>query len=375
MGRLRWPARLDSLPNRLRFTVLSTTALGFGASAAVSALAGRPGVPAGSTLLAWGGGLGLTLLALTLALHRTLRPLRQLGRQAAAIPCDNPGLSRITLPAAPPDLQALAGVTNALMEQLASRGEQQHQFVSAVSHELRTPLTIISGYLRRLQRRGSSLQPEQLRALAIAEGETHRMTRMLNDLLDICRGGSGHLKLLVRPVAVDEIVVMACDLCRTLMARRLELRLPSQSPDEPVLALAEADRLQQVVLNLIENADKYTPDQSAIVVELAREHSATGAREVRISICDQGIGIPAADLPHIFRRFHRATNALEQARGSGLGLSIVELLVEAMGGRISVESVVGQGSRFHLHLPAADAPAPDATRFSTAPAPVDPRRP
>ncbi|MEB3166103.1 MAG: HAMP domain-containing sensor histidine kinase [Cyanobacteriota bacterium] len=372
----RWPAGLDSLPNRLRLSVLGTAALGFVATATALVLVEQPALPATPRLLlVCSLGLGLTLLALALALQRTLRPLRQLERQAAAIHCDDPSPGRITLASAPRDLKALAGVTNALVEQLASRGEQQHQFVSAVSHELRTPLTIISGYLRRLQRRGSSLEPEQIRALATAEAETLRMNRMLNDLLDICRSSSGRLQLLVRPVAVDEIVLMACDLSRTLMARRLELRLPPGGDDQPVLALAEADRLQQVVLNLIENADKYTPDPSAIVVELARERRADGGGEIRVSIIDRGIGIPPEDLPNIFRRFHRAANALEQARGSGLGLSIVQLLVEAMGGRISVDSVLGQGSRFHLHLPAVEEPGRGGAALSTVPAPAGPRQP
>jgi signal transduction histidine kinase len=121
------------------------------------------------------------------------------------------------------------------------------------------------------------------------------------------------------------------------------------------MAIAEADRLQQVVLNLIENADKYTPDHSPIVVELLRGQGPAGRPGVVISVRDRGIGIPPEDLPRIFERFHRAPNALDRARGSGLGLSIVSLLVEAMGGRIEVESLLGKGSCFRLHLKAPEA--------------------
>ena len=308
-------------------------------------------------LLIWLGCLALTLLALTLLTRRIIRPLRELNRMAAAITSDTLATSRLALSGAPREVQELGDAYNSLLDRLAHTWDHQRSFVSAVSHELRNPLMIISGYLRRLQRRGGSLQPEQLRALATAEAETHRITRLLNDLLDLSRSEWGRLELRPGPVAVDEILLMACDLARGQLARRLELRLPEDSSEQPVLAIAEADRLQQVVLNLIENADKYTPDHSPIVVELLRGQGPTGRPGVVISVRDRGIGIPPEDLPRIFERFHRAGNALAQARGSGLGLSIVDLLVEAMGGTISVESQLGQGSCFRLHLQAPEAEA------------------
>ncbi|MCS5699748.1 HAMP domain-containing histidine kinase [Cyanobium sp. FGCU-52] len=311
-------------------------------------------------LLIWLGCLALTLLALTLLTRRIIRPLRELNRMAAAITTDTLATSRLALAGAPREVQDLAEAYNSLLDRLAHTWDHQRSFVSAVSHELRNPLTIISGYLRRLQRRGGSLQPEQLRALATAEAETHRITRLLNDLLDLSRSESGRLELLPGPVAVDEILLMACDLARSQLARRLELRLPQDSTEQPVMAIAEADRLQQVVLNLIENADKYTPDNAPIEVELVRERDADGRPGVAISVSDRGIGIPPDDLPRIFERFHRAANALDRARGSGLGLSIVNLLVEAMGGRIEVESELGQGSCFRLHLRAPEAGDPGA---------------
>jgi two-component system OmpR family sensor kinase len=306
-------------------------------------------------LLIWLGCLALTLLALTLFTRRIIRPLRELNRMAAAITTDTLATSRLPVAGAPQEVKDLAEAFNSLLERLARTWDHQRSFVSAVSHELRNPLTIISGYLRRLQRRGGSLQPEQLRALATAEAETHRITRLLNDLLDLSRSESGRLELRPGPVAVDEILLMACDLARSQLARRLELRLPENSSEQPVMAIAEADRLQQVVLNLIENADKYTPDNSAIEVELLRGHGPAGQPGLVISVRDRGIGIPPEDLPRIFERFHRAANALDQARGSGLGLSIVQLLVDAMGGTITVESQPGQGSCFRLHLQAAEA--------------------
>jgi two-component system, OmpR family, sensor kinase len=112
--------------------------------------------------------------------------------------------------------------------------------------------------------------------------------------------------------------------------------------------VAETDRLQQVLLNLIENADKYSPPGRPISLELTRNDA-----ELCISVRDQGIGIPPEDIPKVFDRFHRGRNAIEHERGSGLGLSVVKLLVEAMGGSIDVDSEIAVGSRFHIHLPAA----------------------
>lgn len=185
---------------------------------------------------------------------------------------------------------------------------------------------IISGYLRRLQRRGQNLDPEQMRALATTEAETHRITRMLNDLLDLSRSESGQLQMVLGPVAVDEVLTTACDLARSQLSRPLLLTLPKEAAEGPIHAVAETDRLQQVLLNLIENADKYSPPGRPIHLNLSQD-----ADTLCISVQDQGIGIALEDIPKVFDRFHRGRNAIEHERGSGLGLSVVKLLVEAMG--------------------------------------------
>lgn len=161
---------------------------------------------------------------------------------------------------------------------------------------------------------------------------------------------------MLRPVAVDAVLLTACDLARSQLRRPLHLQVPPEAGQRPILALAEEDRLQQVMLNLIENADKYSPPGSPILVRLEAEPAPTGGLGIRV--IDQGIGIPAADLPLIFDRFHRGRNAALKSRGSGLGLSVVKLLVEAMGGSIDVESQLNQGSCFHIHLPAYPCPSP-----------------
>jgi signal transduction histidine kinase len=306
--------------------------------------------------------LGLTLLFISILTRQLLHPLQELNRMAEMITTESLDHAQIKLDQAPREVEELALVFNNLLERLGRSWNQQRDFVSAVSHELRNPLTIIGGYLRRLQRRGGNLSPEQLRALATAEAETQRITRLLNDLLDLSRSEAGRLQLLLKPVAVDEVLLTSCDLVRSQLPRRLELTLPTG--DDSFLAVTEADRLQQVVLNLIENADKYSPPGTPIQVILTTDLP----DYLRITVRDRGIGIPADDQATIFERFQRGSNAAAKGSGSGLGLSVVKLLVDAMGGRISVESQLGEGSAFHLDLPRP----PEAT---ATPGPLPRRRP
>jgi signal transduction histidine kinase len=298
--------------------------------------------------LVWSLCLVLTLVAISLLTGRILQPLRDLNRMAAGVTSESLASTHLKLDHAPLEVQELARSFNGLLDRLALAWSQQRQFVGLVSHELRNPLMIIGGYLRRLQRRGQNLDPEQMRALATTEAETQRITRMLNDLLDLTRSESGQLQMVLAPVAVDEVLTTACDLARSQLSRPLLLTLPEEAAEGPVRAVAETDRLQQVLLNLIENADKYSPPGRPINLDLTREDEG-----LCISVRDQGIGIAAEDLPRVFDRFHRGRNAVEHERGSGLGLSVVKLLVEAMGGSIDVESKIDVGSCFHIHLPAA----------------------
>ncbi|MCP9785912.1 sensor histidine kinase [Cyanobium sp. N5-Cardenillas] len=296
----------------------------------------------------WILSLVLTLVAISILTRRIIRPLQDLNRMAAGVTSESLASSHLKLDRAPLEVAELAGSFNGLLDRLALAWSQQRQFVGLVSHELRNPLMIIGGYLRRLQRRGQNLDPEQMRALATTEAETHRITRMLNDLLDLSRSESGQLQMVLSPGAVDEVLTTACDLARSQLSRPLLLTLPEEAAEGPITAVAETDRLQQVLLNLIENADKYSPPGRPINIDLSQE-----AGSLCISVRDQGIGIAPEDIPKVFDRFHRGRNAIEHERGSGLGLSVVTLLVEAMGGSIDVESEIAVGSRFHIHLPGA----------------------
>ncbi len=236
----------------------------------------------GWILLAWTLCLLLTLLAISWLTRRIIRPLRELNALAALVTTSSLASSRLEVMRAPLEGQELASGSNNLLDRLSLSWQQQREFVSTASHELGNPLMIIGGYLQRLQRWGTILDPEQRRTLATAEAETHRITRLRNHLLDLSRSDSGRLQLVLRPVAVDAVLLSACDLARSQLRRPLHLDLPPQAQEQPILALAEEDRLQQVVLNLIENADQYSPPSSPIQVRLEAEPAPRSGLSIRV---------------------------------------------------------------------------------------------
>jgi signal transduction histidine kinase len=309
-------------------------------------------------ILLWLACLGLTLLSMSRLTERIIDPIHVLSRLVTEINTESLASSRLVIGPAPREVRELADGYNDLLDRLSQAWQHQREFVSSVSHELRNPLMLVMAQLCRLRGDLGAGQPaqdpdrqldRQRQAIALAERETGRMRRLIDDLLDLSRGEAGALLLTPERVEVDGLLTEACDLARGNLNRPLRLHLPDEVSDGPVAAMAHADRLQQVVRNLIENADKYSPPDRPIEVELVR----LGNGDVRISVKDEGIGIPPAELPRIFERFQRASNAIATGRGSGLGLSVVALLVEAMGGRLGVESELDRGSRFHIDLPPA----------------------
>ena len=292
-------------------------------------------------ILIWSICLVLTLLLVTFLVRRIVRPLLQLTDLTASVTAETLKESHVQLAGAPQEVSLLANNYDDLLQRLSLSWSYQRQFVSAVSHELRTPLTIIGGYIKRTIRRGDNLDEQQLKGLQTAAQEAERMRHLLDDLLDISRGDSGRLSISQQPVSLLPLLSQVQDLAQTAHQRVIDLRLPDA---EQVVASADPDRLQQVVLNLIENACKYSDPPAAVELELKVNPS-----EIVVEVRDHGIGVPVDDQERIFERFQRASNAPHGA-GSGLGLSVVRLLVEGMGGQITMRSQVGEGSVFTLHL-------------------------
>jgi len=249
------------------------------------------------------------------------------------------------------------------LEREASRRDQldrlKDEFVLTASHELRSPLTSVQGFAELLMMDRDSLTPKQAETVEIILDNCRHLVRLLNDLLDLARSDAGRLGITPRPTEVAPLIE---DVVRTMRAQTDGTNQILTQEIEPGLPLihAEADRIRQILVNLLTNAHEYSPEGASIEVT-ARVSGA----EVEISVTDNGPGIPEQQLEHIFERFVRGDAGLTQrVGGTGLGLAISKSLVELHGGTIAAESTAGVGSTFSLRLPAADhAPSgePDHT--------------
>jgi len=242
----------------------------------------------------------------------------------------------------------------------------KNEFVSVVSHELRTPLTSIRGSLRLLEAGVKGSLPEQAaRLVGIASSNTERLIRLINDILDIEKIEAGKLELSLAPVRLTECIEAALNSVRGV-ATAAEVSLEVDAPGDLVVT-ADADRLVQVLVNLLSNAVQYSP-RSGVVRLVA---GLCGTRHVRCAVADHGPGIAAADVPRLFEKFAQLDASDARAKGgSGLGLAITRAIVLGHRGRIGVDSAPGAGSTFWFELPAAAERAalvPDADAASRAP--------
>ncbi|MFD7663233.1 sensor histidine kinase [Streptomyces sp. NPDC059788] len=331
------------------------------------------------------------------AVRMALWPLRRVAATATRVselPLDRGEVALYErVPAAEADPRTEVGQVGAALNRmlghvgsaLAARQESEtrvRRFVADASHELRTPLASIRGYAELTRRAREQPGPATRHALGRIESEAERMTGLVEDLLLLARLDSG------RPLSYEctdlaPLVVDAVSDARAAGPRhqwRLEL------PDDPVSVRADADRLHQVLVNLLANARTHTPEGTTVVARLRREMPLPGAgHHVRLEVQDDGPGVPPALLPHVFERFARGdasrsrTSDATRAEGgtgsrgggsTGLGLAIVQAVVAAHGGTVGVESVPGR-TVFRVRLP-ADGPAHDATRAPhPSPAPLE----
>jgi two-component system OmpR family sensor kinase len=235
----------------------------------------------------------------------------------------------------------LAATFNEMLGRLETLFKTQERFVADVSHELRTPLTTIRGNIDLLKRSSPGDPAATQESLQVIESETSRMTRLASDLLLLAQADAG-IQLHLTAVELDTLLLDVYRQTR-LMAHDQEVKLGAE---DQAVVWGDEDRLRQLLLNLTDNAVKYTPVGGEITLSLFREPEWT-----RVVIQDTGIGISAAELPHIFERFYRVDRARSGGRaGTGLGLSIAQWIAEAHGGHITVESEEGRGSTFTLWL-------------------------
>ncbi len=252
----------------------------------------------------------------------------------------------------------LGGAFNEMAEELQRRAGERDQldrmkdeFVLTASHELRSPLTSVQGFAELLLLEREKLSPSQAETVEVILDNTRHLVRLLNDLLDLARSDAGRLTIRPEPTGAASLVE---DAARTMRAqfdsRRQELRLEIE-PDLPWIE-ADRDRIRQVLVNLLTNANEYCPEGAHIGVK-ARQMDA----EVEIDVIDDGPGIPTQQLEHIFERFTRGdAGETQRVGGTGLGLAISKSLIELHGGTIAADSAPGSGSTFCIRLPAI---APD----------------
>ena len=232
--------------------------------------------------------------------------------------------------------------------ELANRAKSE--FLSRMSHELRTPLNAILGF-------GQLLEMEELdegmreSVDQILKGGRHLLD-LINEVLDIARIETGRMSLSLEPVVVDDALSEALDLIRPL-ARNRNVSLHVESDESSgVACLADRQRLKQVLLNLLSNAVKYNRDEGRVTVRVARIPGGRACVEVR----DQGPGIPPEKLARLFTPFDRLGAEQTKVEGIGLGLALSQRLADAMGGAITAQTTVGEGSTFALELPLAEQP-------------------
>lgn len=226
--------------------------------------------------------------------------------------------------------------------------ETRTKFLGSISHELRTPLTIIKGWIHTIIDEENIVQSEEsTRALKIMDEETDRLTRLVNELLELSRLRSKKLSFELETVDIDKIVEETIGQIAN-NASRMNIRLELESQTSGTELSADKDRFRQVIINLVDNGIKYTPAGGSVTVRTAREDS-IWIMEVE----DTGMGISKDELPFLFERFFRTKdkNKKKYIKGTGLGMAIVKEIIDAHHGKIQVSSEEGKGTRIHISIP------------------------
>ena len=251
--------------------------------------------------------------------------------------------------------RAAVAIENArLFRQVQDTVRVRDEFLSIAAHELRTPVTSLSGYAQLLSSRfvpGYTLDERDVRAIHVIDTQAERLTKLIGLMLDVARIERGQFALDVYPVDFSRLVADTVDELRPTLDLHT---IDTTGVDHGIMILGDDQRLQQVILNLLQNAVKYSPEGGPVVVALhARDGFAT------LSLSDSGIGIPAAAHESLFQRFYRAPNAIASSiSGVGLGLFVVHEIVTRHGGTVDLTSTEGHGSTFRLRLPLRDADTP-----------------
>ncbi|MBU0985209.1 MAG: HAMP domain-containing histidine kinase [candidate division Zixibacteria bacterium] len=284
------------------------------------------------------------LIAVYLATRKSLAPMSRMVTIAEETSARHLDL-RIPATSGDDEVSRLGQALNGMMERIEAAFTSQRQFVGDASHELRTPLTAIISELEFAARRIDDEKAKDSLDLALVELD--RLGQLVDQLLTLARIDANRLVLEKQPVRLDELIVECVRLAeRDARTRGITFSIQIA---EAVEIPGDDRQLKSVLLNIIDNALKHSPRDSAVTIELKDNLAIGGAV---ITVADNGPGIDAADLPRIFDRFYRSSTARSSREGSGLGLAIAKELIDMHGGRIQLASTVGKGTTVSIQLPA-----------------------
>jgi heavy metal sensor kinase len=286
--------------------------------------------------------------------RKSLAPVVEMGERAAHINAESLG-SRLPVGNERSELGRLAVKFNELLARLDVSFEQQRRFMADASHELRTPVAIVCGESEVALSQAARSQEEYRESLTILHDEGRRLTRIVEDLFTLARADAGQFRLAPVNFYLDETAAECVRAVRSLAARH-GVSLAYQHGGSEMPLRGDEGLVRRMILNVLDNAIKYTPAGGEVRVEVAREDAG-----FTIRINDTGAGVPEEARPHIFERFYRADKARSRnggaGGGAGLGLSIASWIAEAHGGRVTLERTGERGSTFRITLPLTDAAA------------------
>jgi signal transduction histidine kinase len=294
-------------------------------------------------------GLLLALIAGWWIARAALRPINRISRKVRAIGESRDMSERLHFVGPDDEVGRLAATFDGMMERLERVFETQKRFIADASHELRTPLTAIRGNADLMR----IAPPEDREAcLTAIRRESERMTRLVSDLLLLAETDVAEQQIQIAPVDLDEIVTDVFRSAQVISGGQVDIVLDQA---DSLRVEGDVDRLKQLLLNLVDNAVKFTPEGGTVSLGLWRDGDSA-----RIAVSDSGVGIAADEQRAIFERFYRVEEARTK-RGSGLGLAICAWIVRAHGGSIDVSSQPGKGSTFTVRLPLAPSRAATST--------------